>query len=65
MNQGIPFSAAIFDLDGTVLDSMGVWRDVDRRFFAERGIDMPEDYSRAFRARASCSARNTPPRGFS
>ena len=52
MNQGIPFSAAIFDLDGTVLESMGVWRDVDRRFFAERGIDMPEDYSRAIQGKS-------------
>ena len=26
-----------------VLESMGVWRDVDRRFFAERGIDIGRD----------------------
>lgn len=37
--------AAIFDLDGTLLDSMGLWQDVDREFFGKRGIVMPEDYS--------------------
>ena len=31
------FRAAIFDLDGTLLDSMYVWRHVDELFFAERG----------------------------
>ena len=34
----IPFSAALFDLDGTLLDSNHVWHDVDARFFAARGI---------------------------
>lgn len=37
--------AAIFDLDGTLLDSMGVWDQIDRDFFARRGIAMPEDYT--------------------
>ena len=36
--------AAIFDLDGTLLDSMGLWQEVDRTFFARRGIVMPPDY---------------------
>ncbi|MCR4620922.1 MAG: HAD family phosphatase [Clostridiales bacterium] len=35
---------AIFDLDGTLLDSLGVWGDVDRRFFERRGLKMPSDY---------------------
>ncbi|MBR4429087.1 MAG: HAD family phosphatase, partial [Clostridia bacterium] len=35
---------AIFDLDGTLLDSLGVWGDVDRRFFERRGLSMPADY---------------------
>lgn len=35
---------AIFDLDGTLLDSMGVWSDVDRIFFERRGMEVPEDY---------------------
>lgn len=43
----IPFSAAVFDLDGTLLDSTWVWRQVDEAFFARRGIRTPEDYARA------------------
>lgn len=44
----IPFRAALFDLDGTLLDSNHVWRDVDARFFAARGVALPgEDYARA------------------
>lgn len=38
---------AIFDLDGTLLDSAGMWTEVDRRFLERRGIVMPEDYTRA------------------
>ena len=48
MANQIPFRAAIFDLDGTLLDSLGVWRRVDRAFFSARGIDYdPDEYSRA------------------
>lgn len=36
--------AAIFDLDGTLLDSMGVWDRVDIDFLAKRGIEVPADY---------------------
>lgn len=36
----------IFDLDGTLLDSMGVWSQIDVDFLAKRGIDLPEDYQR-------------------
>ncbi len=35
---------AIFDLDGTLLDSLGAWADVDVRFFAKRGLSVPADY---------------------
>ncbi len=36
----------IFDLDGTLIDSMQVWYDVDRRFLRENGVcDPPEDIS--------------------
>ncbi|MBQ8298224.1 MAG: HAD family phosphatase [Ruminococcus sp.] len=31
----------IFDLDGTLIDSMSVWNDVDRTFLKECGIDDP------------------------
>lgn len=43
----LPFAAAIFDLDGTVLDSLYVWRQVDERFFGRRGLTVPEDYAPA------------------
>ncbi|MDE5897365.1 MAG: HAD family phosphatase, partial [Clostridia bacterium] len=39
-----PFQAAIFDLDGTLLDSLGVWTEVDRKFLFKRGIPVPPDY---------------------
>lgn len=42
----IPFRAALFDLDGTLLDSMNVWKRVDEIFFASRGMSVPEDYGR-------------------
>lgn len=35
---------AIFDLDGTLLDSMGVWDRIDEEFLAKRGIAVPDDY---------------------
>lgn len=36
----------IFDLDGTLIDSMGIWHDIDRKFLAENGVnDPPEDIS--------------------
>lgn len=43
----IPFKAALFDLDGTLLDSMYVWHRVDQLFFQSRNLCMPEDYGRA------------------
>ncbi|PJM73148.1 beta-phosphoglucomutase [Bifidobacterium primatium] len=36
---------AIFDLDGTLLDSMHVWTDVDNEFLHARGFDVPRDYA--------------------
>lgn len=38
------YRAALFDMDGTLLDSMGVWAQVDADFFALRGIPVPDDY---------------------
>lgn len=34
--------AVIFDLDGTLVDSMGLWRDIDIAFLTERGIAYDE-----------------------
>lgn len=38
--------AAIFDLDGTLIDSMGVWDKIGRDFLAARGIKAPAGLSR-------------------
>lgn len=35
----------IFDLDGTLLDSMPMWHELDRRFLREYGISAPDDIS--------------------
>jgi len=36
--------AYIFDLDGTLLDSMGVWLNIDIEFMKKRGLAVPADY---------------------
>lgn len=36
---------AIFDLDGTILDSVWVWRKVDIDFLGKYGFEVPADYS--------------------
>jgi len=41
------YKAYIFDLDGTLLDSMGVWGQIDIDFLAKRGISLPPDYMEA------------------
>ena len=62
-HSNIPFTAAIFDLDGTLLDSHWVWREVDVQFFAARGIALDHgEYARAvqgmsFREAAAYTAR--------
>lgn len=40
---------AIFDLDGTLIDSMYVWRKIDVDFLAERGFEVPADYEQAIK----------------
>ena len=37
--------AYIFDLDGTLLDSMDVWKNIDIAFLKKRGIAVPDDYT--------------------
>lgn len=36
----------IFDLDGTLIDSMNIWVDVDREFFKKRKMSLPADYTK-------------------
>lgn len=38
---------AVFDLDGTILDSMYIWPQIDEDFLARRGIILPDDYVKA------------------
>ena len=38
------FKGAIFDLDGTILDSSRVWKKVDSDFFMEHNMNVPSDY---------------------
>ena len=47
---------AIFDLDGTLLDSMGIWHQIDVDFLAKRGFEVPEDYQRVITPMGSFDA---------
>lgn len=36
----------IFDLDGTIVDSMGVWQEIDKQYFLMKGYEtVPEGYA--------------------
>ena len=39
--------AALFDLDGTLIDSKGMWARIDAEFLLRRGITPPDDYMKA------------------
>ena len=41
---------AIFDLDGTLFDSLWVWAEIDKRFLGKRGFEVPPDYQLAIAA---------------
>ena len=36
-------NAVLFDLDGTLIDSMGVWAEVDKEYLGKRGLPVPYD----------------------
>lgn len=46
LNENSQIKGAIFDLDGTVIDSMELWLDIDREFFEKRGLTVPHDYQK-------------------
>ena len=35
----------ILDLDGTLIDSMSIWHEIDIAFFAENGLELPDGIS--------------------
>lgn len=42
--EGSGFKGGIFDLDGTLLDSVGMWAKIDHDFLGKRGFEVPDDY---------------------
>ena len=38
--------AVLFDLDGTVIDSMWIWKDIDKEYFEKCRIDLPGNYQK-------------------
>lgn len=38
---------AVFDLDGTLFDSMWLWKQIDFDYLAKRGITVPDDYMKS------------------
>ena len=47
MNMLDNIQAIIFDLDGTLVDSMWLWHDIDVEFLEKRGLTLPETYQQA------------------
>ncbi len=43
------FKCAILDLDGTLLNSTGVWEQIDVEFLGKRGIEVPKDFMEAIK----------------
>ncbi|MBQ4283749.1 MAG: HAD family phosphatase [Lachnospira sp.] len=43
------FKCAILDLDGTLLNSTGVWEQIDIEFLGKRGIEVPKDFMEAIK----------------
>ena len=33
----------IFDMDGTLIDSMNIWHEIDKEFFENHGREFPSD----------------------
>lgn len=44
MNLPKNIKYAVFDLDGTLFDSMWLWKQIDYDYLSKRGIQVPSDY---------------------
>lgn len=45
------YEAALFDLDGTLIDSASVWSEIDVEFLARHGFEVPDGYLEAVRSK--------------
>ena len=59
------YKGAIFDLDGTILDSSWVWEQVDIKFLGDRGFEVPNDYVEAISPVGAYRAAASQPGGRS
>ncbi len=41
------YEAVLFDLDGTLVDSMGIWKGIDMEYLGKRGIAVPDGLQKA------------------
>lgn len=41
------YDAVIFDLDGTLIDSMWIWKDIDMRYLMQHGYELPDDLQKS------------------
>ena len=52
-------TAVIFDLDGTIADSMWVWADIDHTFFKQRNMTMPPTLNKEIEGMSFTETQNT------
>ncbi len=44
--------ACLFDMDGTIIDSMWMWRNIDIEFLGSRGIALPDNLQKAIEGKS-------------
>lgn len=45
------YDGVIFDMDGTLVDSMGMWYQIDVDFLGKRGLEIDEEYNREIKTK--------------